>query len=304
MSRLRALLFSGSSFATLVSAPFPSSFQVPSIRTTIRFIAHLPGPQLPTGPVEARSRSRSAASFDQLVGAGEQRGRHGEPESAGGLQVDGKLEFGWSLDGKVGWLGALKDAIHVRGRAPEDIGGIWSVTHQHAFGGGLSQRANRRQPMGFSRSHDDVPVDDGEWVRCDDQTAIGRTPEPRTGRFDLSRVVDGNCRDLDRQTRRNGSKFAEVNMKIRSEVRIEHEAGPNNARCDLLEQLQPFADHFKIDKGKPSNVAARMCQARDEGLAHWIVNHHEDDGYSSGGLLQRGGDWSAMSDDQIGRQGH
>src|SRR6266567_3260785 len=60
MSRLRALLFSGPSFATLVSAPFPSSFQVPSIRTTIRFIAHLPGPQLPTGPVEARSRSRSA----------------------------------------------------------------------------------------------------------------------------------------------------------------------------------------------------------------------------------------------------
>src|SRR6266516_67329 len=85
-----------------------------------------------------------------------------------------------------------------------------------------------------------------------------------------------------RQTRRNGSKFPEIDLKIRSDVRIEHEAGPDNARRDLLEQLQPFADHFKIDKGKPSNVAARMCQARDEGQAHRIVNHHKDDGDGTG----------------------
>src|SRR6266516_7848854 len=64
------------------------------------------------------------------------------------------------------------------------------------------------------------------------------------------------------------------------------------------------ADHFKIDKGKPSNVAARMCQARDEALADRIVNHREDDGDGSGGLLQRGDDWSALSDDQIRRRGH
>src|SRR6266536_644580 len=90
----------------------------------------------------------------------------------------------------------------------------------------------------------------------------GGTPEPGNDRFDLSRVVDGGCRDLDRQTGPNGSKFPEVKVKIRSEVRIEHEAGADNARRDLFEQLQPFANHLEINKGEAGYVAARMRQVR------------------------------------------
>jgi hypothetical protein len=36
--------------------------------------------------------------FDDLVGAGENRGRHGKPERLGGLQIDDQLKFGRLLD--------------------------------------------------------------------------------------------------------------------------------------------------------------------------------------------------------------
>ena len=49
----------------------------------------------------------SATSFDDLVGAGEERLRDGEAERLGGLQVDHQLEFGRLLDRQVAGLCAL-----------------------------------------------------------------------------------------------------------------------------------------------------------------------------------------------------
>ena len=51
--------------------------------------------------------------FDHLVGAGKQRGRHGEVERLGGFEVDRQVERCGLLHWQVGWLHPSEDFVHV-----------------------------------------------------------------------------------------------------------------------------------------------------------------------------------------------
>src|SRR5262249_44790499 len=54
------------------------------------------------------------ASFDHLVGDGDQFVWNLEAERLGGLKVDGQFELRWLLNGKISRLGSLEDAIDIR----------------------------------------------------------------------------------------------------------------------------------------------------------------------------------------------
>src|SRR5450759_980007 len=55
----------------------------------------------------------TAALFDHLVGAGDQRQRDGEAERLCGFEVDRKLELRWLMHREPSWIFVLEDAIDV-----------------------------------------------------------------------------------------------------------------------------------------------------------------------------------------------
>ena len=68
---------------------------------------YIHGTDVPVEEPSRASRPEVVASFDHLVGAGEQRGRHGEAKRIGGLKIDHQIEFYRSLDRKLGGVGSL-----------------------------------------------------------------------------------------------------------------------------------------------------------------------------------------------------
>src|SRR5437667_1696388 len=67
------------------------------------------------GPVSSSRVGRTPVhnSFDDLVGAGEDRWWDRQAERRGGLEIDDQLEFRRLLDRQIGWLGALEDLPRV-----------------------------------------------------------------------------------------------------------------------------------------------------------------------------------------------
>jgi hypothetical protein len=59
---------------------------------------------------------KQLASFDHLVGAGEDRGRYGEVERLGGFQIDEEFELGRQLRRQVGRHRPFEDSIGVARR--------------------------------------------------------------------------------------------------------------------------------------------------------------------------------------------
>src|SRR5207253_9389193 len=58
-------------------------------------------------------RGKQPRSFDHLVGAGGEPGRHVETKRFGGFEVDREFEFGGLIDRQVGGQGTVENASHV-----------------------------------------------------------------------------------------------------------------------------------------------------------------------------------------------
>src|ERR1044072_3224088 len=81
----------------------------------------------------------SAASFDHLVGAGEQRRRHGQAECLGGSQIDDEFECRRLFDWKIAWTRALQNLVDESGRPVANTFEAGAIAQQAA---GVYEGAN------------------------------------------------------------------------------------------------------------------------------------------------------------------
>src|SRR6266436_10168371 len=86
-------------------------------------------------PEEASTRG---VSFDDLIGAGEDRWRDGQAESLGGVEIDDQLEGRRLLDWQIGGLGALENPAGVDASLARISGEARSIADQAAGRGELA----------------------------------------------------------------------------------------------------------------------------------------------------------------------
>ena len=139
---------------------------------------------------------RESLSLDHLVGAGEQRGRHGEAERPRGRKIDDQLELGRLHNRQVGRVGTLENAADVDAELPIPLGRARSVAHQAARFCKRSITVDGGNCMARRQGGKLEPPDIEQRVGTDHERIDSIANERREGSLDLAAVARPNDIDL------------------------------------------------------------------------------------------------------------
>ncbi len=124
---------------------------------------------------------RSGALFDHIISLSEQRGRHGEAERIRGLAIDDEFELRRLLDREISRFGALKNLVHVRSGAPEEVGETRAVGHQTPIVREFAKAIHGREAAAGSQGHNPGPIRNSEGVIQGDE-GLSVAPRSRSKR--------------------------------------------------------------------------------------------------------------------------
>src|SRR3954447_8601573 len=133
----------------------------------------------------ARAPTR-AVSLDDLIGADEQRLRHGEAECFGSLKIDYQLDPRWLLDRQISGPGAFEDLSGIYANVA--VGGreARSITDQPAGSGELAPLIDRRKAIACCQRHKLLAATGEERIGALDERAGRLLDESRESGVDLT----------------------------------------------------------------------------------------------------------------------
>src|SRR6516165_7723697 len=202
-----------------------------------------------------RTSLRLAVSLNHLVGAGEQRGRHVEPEHPRGRMVDHQFEFARLHYGQVGRLRALEDVAGV----DSDL----AIRIRHA-------RSVADQPADFSmqailiycgnrvayRQLGQLYTADGEERTVPDEEGVGSVAY-KTCEGHLYLAAGAGVENLDLQPHGARSHFNVSQRRLGSCIgRVDEHGHTNGPGHELMQKLQPLCRQLNYEKIDSCQVAA------------------------------------------------
>src|SRR3984893_11480742 len=235
--------------------------------------------------------------LDHLVGELLKLPRHVEPERLGGLHVDHQVELNRCLYRELARLGAPEDAIRISRRSSKWIEPVVSVGQQAAEFSEETERIDGRKAVAGSQQRDLLTMRGRESIGHHDEPTIRLACMRGNDRLKLRRGMN-RCGDrVYCKGRSGGFERGQVKPGVRRRCRVEKEGNPGNARCNLFEQLQPFAGNRRFCIGEAGNIAAWLvsCTASENtapvpfesAYAIWTSWQHSCD-RDDQALMQRG----------------
>src|SRR6516225_10035065 len=119
----------------------------------------------------AGAEIRGASLFNDLVGAGEDRGRDCETKVLRGLEIDDQLEGRRLLDRQIGRLGALQNLSGVNANQAKGSYEVQSIADQAASFDELARLVDRRNAVGCRQRHELLAPVGKERVTADNEPA-------------------------------------------------------------------------------------------------------------------------------------
>src|SRR5262249_3816062 len=131
-------------------------------------------------------RSKSATSFDHLIGAQQNRLGYRKAKRLGGLEVHDHLKFGRKLHREIARFRTAQNAIDISGGTTKGVYLIDSVGEQPAVSGKERSRIDRRYVVSGRGRYDRRAMHGRECIRHDEEATARLARQGDDGRFDFS----------------------------------------------------------------------------------------------------------------------